>query len=89
MNIKELGEVNSDGLRSAHITEEVVLEVLKGIKIDKSPGPDEVYPRTLWKTREEIVGPRAEIFDSSIVTGEVPEDWRVANVVPLFKKGCR
>ena len=66
-----------------------MLEVLKCIKVDKSSGPDEEYPRTLWETREEIAGPLAEIFESSIVTGEVPEDWRMANVVPLFKKGCR
>ncbi|WP_221627757.1 hypothetical protein, partial [Proteus mirabilis] len=61
--------------------------VLKRIKVDKSPGPDQVYPRTLWEAREVIAGPLAEIFVSSIVTGEVPEDWRLANVVPLFKKG--
>ena len=43
----------------------------------------------LWEAREEIAGPLAEIFASSIVTGEVPEEWTVANVVPLFKEGCR
>ena len=32
---------------------------------------------------------KKNIGESSIVTGEVLEDWRVANVVPLFKKGCR
>jgi len=89
MDVKELGEINSDVLRSVFITEKEVLEVLKRIKIDKSPGPDEVYPRTLWEAREEIASPLAEIFKSSIVTGEVPEDWTVANVVPLFKEGCR
>ena len=57
--------------------------------MDKSPGPDEVYPRTLWEVREEIAGPLAEIFESLIVIVEVPEDWRVSNGVPLFKKGCR
>ena len=66
-----------------------MLEVLKHIKVDKSLGPDDVYLRTLWEAREEIAGPLAEIFESSIVTGEVPEGWRVVNVVPLFKKGCR
>ena len=48
-----------------------------------------MHPRTLWEAREEIAGSLAEIFESSIVMGEVPEDWRVANVVPMFKKGCR
>ena len=74
MNVRELGEINSDVLRSIQITEKEVLEVLKRIKVDKSPGPDEVYPRMLWEAREEIAGPLAEIFESSIVTGEVPED---------------
>ena len=78
MDVRELGD--SDALRSVHITEKEVLEVLKRIKVDKSPGPDEVYPRTLWEAREEIAGPLAEIFESSRVMGEVPEDWRVANV---------
>ncbi|XP_038671336.1 uncharacterized protein LOC119975618, partial [Scyliorhinus canicula] len=31
----------------------------------------------------------ALIFRSSLATGIVPEDWRIANVVPLFKKGSR
>lgn len=31
--------------------------------------------------REDI----AEIFASSLTTGEVPEDWRLANVAPFFK----
>eukprot|EP00061_Rhincodon_typus_P007464 g29184.t1 len=27
------------------------------------------------------------MFVSTLATGEVAEDWRIANVVPLFKKG--
>ena len=68
MDVRELEEINSDVLRSVHITEKEVLEVLKRIKGDKFPGPDEVYPRTLWEAMEEIAGPLAEIFESSIVT---------------------
>ena len=30
-----------------------------------------------------------DIFNSSLESGQVPEDWRVANVTPLFKKGSR
>ena len=43
----------------------------------------------LRETRDEIAGPRTEIFVSSLDTGEVPEDWQIANVVPLFKKGSK
>eukprot|EP00061_Rhincodon_typus_P007627 g29498.t1 len=48
---------------------------------------DKVYPRTLWEAREVIDVPFAEIFVSSIATGEVLEDWNMANVVPLFRGG--
>eukprot|EP00061_Rhincodon_typus_P009021 g32165.t1 len=48
-----------------------------------------MYPRLLLETREEIAGDLAEIFNISLVIHEVPDDWRVANVVPLFKKGSR
>lgn len=30
-----------------------------------------------------------KIFASLLTTGEVPEDWRGANYVPLFKRGSR
>ena len=38
---------------------------------------------------EKIAEHLALIFGSSVSTGIVPEDWRVVNVVPLFKKGNR
>eukprot|EP00061_Rhincodon_typus_P007068 g28364.t1 len=50
-------------------------------------GPNQVYPRTLWEAREVIAGPLADILVSSIATGEVLENCRLANVVPRFKKG--
>ena len=56
---------------------------------DKSPGPDGIYPRLLREARDEIAGPLTEIFVSSLDTGEVLEDWRIANVVPLVKKGSK
>eukprot|EP00061_Rhincodon_typus_P004436 g22578.t1 len=76
----ELGEINSDDLKSAHIKKEDMLEILKRTKVDKSMGPDQVYPRTLWEVREKITGPQAEIFVSLTATGQVLEDWKLANV---------
>ena len=34
-----------------------------------------------------IAEPLSIIFERSWRTGEVPEDWRKANVTPIFKKG--
>jgi len=38
------------------IGSEKVLEVLAGLKVDISPGPDELCPRLLWEAREQIAG---------------------------------
>ena len=82
-------EMQAVGLDGIEVHKEEVLAILERVKIDKSPGPDGIYPRILWEAREEIAQPLALIFVSSLSTGTVPEDWRIANVVPLFKKGSR
>eukprot|EP00061_Rhincodon_typus_P004599 g22966.t1 len=46
------------------LVEEEVLDVLKRIKVDKSLGPEQLYPRT----REEIAGPLVGILVLSIAT---------------------
>eukprot|EP00061_Rhincodon_typus_P008823 g31774.t1 len=76
-------------LKHFQIKKEVVSGLLKSIKADKSPGPDGIYPRLLREAREEIAGFLTKIFVSSLATGKIPEEWQVANVVPLFKKGTR
>ncbi|XP_062923290.1 uncharacterized protein LOC134356332 [Mobula hypostoma] len=85
MKSMELRETSSEIMETVQIEKEEVLAVLRKIKVDKSPGPDRVFPRTLKETSVEIAGALAEIFKMSLSTGEVPEDWRVAHVVPLFK----
>eukprot|EP00061_Rhincodon_typus_P006699 g27627.t1 len=83
MEDREHGELNSDILKSVHITEEEVRDVLKRI----NPWDMIMCTLELWEARIVIARPLAEAFASSIATGEVPEDWRLANMVPLFKKG--
>ena len=52
-------------------------------------GPDEIHPRVLRELVEEIAEPLSIIYHCSLLTGEVPEDWRLANVTPIYKKGCK
>uniref|UniRef100_A0A803TGU2 Reverse transcriptase domain-containing protein n=1 Tax=Anolis carolinensis TaxID=28377 RepID=A0A803TGU2_ANOCA len=69
------------------IGKQVVLKHLAALNEFKSPGPDQLHPRVLKELAEVISEPLANIFESSWRTGEVPADWRRANVVPIFKKG--
>ena len=43
----------------------------------------------MFELRFELVKPLTKLFNLSIRIGSVPQDWRDANVVPLFKKGSR
>lgn len=47
MEVRELREESSDDLKLNHVTKEEVLVVLKHMKMDKSLGPDQVYPSIL------------------------------------------
>ncbi|CAJ0929288.1 unnamed protein product [Ranitomeya imitator] len=42
---------------------------------------------TLRRSGKKTDGPRQD--RDSIATGSVPQDWRIANVVPIFKKGSK
>ncbi|CAM4715938.1 unnamed protein product, partial [Lepidochelys kempii] len=50
-------------------------------------GPDTLHPRVLKELAAVIAEPLAIIFENLWRTGEVPDDWKKANVVPIFKKG--
>ncbi|CAM5162425.1 unnamed protein product, partial [Eretmochelys imbricata] len=74
-----------DGQPSVEI--EVVRDYLEKLDVHKSMGPDELHPRVLKELAAVIAEPLAIIFENSWRTGEVPDDWKKANVVPIFKKG--
>ncbi|CAM5144659.1 unnamed protein product [Natator depressus] len=50
-------------------------------------GPDALHPRVLKELVDVIAEPLAIISENSWQSGEVPDDWKKANAVPIFKKG--
>ena len=53
----------------------------------KASGPDCIPIFILREAVEEMSPILSKIFQFSIDSGEVPSDWRSANIVPIFKKG--
>ncbi|KAJ7424805.1 hypothetical protein WISP_26538 [Willisornis vidua] len=45
------------------------------------------YPRVLRKLEEEFTRPLSIIYHQSWLTRMVPDDWRLASVTPIHKKG--
>jgi len=54
-----------------------------------SMGPDGIHPRVLRELAEELAKPLSIICQQSWRTGEVPGDWRIASVTPIYKKGWK
>ena len=56
---------------------------------DKASGGDWITPKFLKEVLDEIAEPLTEIFNKSLSEGIVSQDWKIANVTPIFKKGTK
>ena len=70
-------------------SEENVKERLCKVKKHSAPGPDKFTPRVLSELSDVISLPLTLIFNKSLLSGEIPLDWRIAHVTPIYKKGNR
>ena len=55
----------------------------------KSQGPDELNPKLIHELRNELYKPLTFLFNMSLQTSVIPQDWRDASVAPLHKKGSK
>ena len=79
----------SEKLCNINITEERVKEKLLKLDASKAAGPDDIPPSVLKHLADELCTPLAHIFQLSLEEGYVPSDWRIAHIIPIFKKGSR
>ena len=70
-----------------HVSAEGVAKLLKGLNPSKALVPDELHPRVLKGLESELDPMFAHLFQRSIDTGEIPKEWSLANICPLYKKG--
>lgn len=74
-------------LDNLEITKDNIAKILKGLKIDKSPGPDKIHPRVLNELANTIAIPLHLIFVQSLKSKTVPNKWKEAQISAIFKKG--
>ena len=76
-------------LDSVEFSQSDVLQLLKKLDANKSPGPDGIHPRVLKECAAELAGPLHILFQTSLSEGSLPTAWKEAKVTPIFKKGSR
>ena len=52
----------------------------------KGTGPDKIPARILKETEYEIDSSLCELSNKSLRLGSLPMEWKLAHVVPVFKK---
>lgn len=80
-------ELKTPPLDSITVTEEMVLRKLNSLDTSKSPGPDEIHPRVLKEVAASIAPALTILYNNTLKSHNVPDDWRTALITALFKKG--
>ena len=62
---------------------------LKNLDASKAQGPDGIPPRVLKELCKELALPISVIYNKSLETGILPEEWKTAEVTAIFKKGSK
>ena len=76
-------------LEDIAVSEQDVIDQIEALDTTKAYGPDGLSPVFLKKGKLAIAPVLSRIFNLSIQKGIVPQIWKQANVLPIFKKGKR
>ena len=63
------------------------IELLSSLNPNKAAGPDCISSRILKALADELYRPLAALYQNSLNSGLVPNQWKSALVTPIFKKG--
>ena len=86
-SIPNLGASNTPDIAPLHITMKGVGNLLRKLDASKATGTDLVPTRILKEAADQIAPFLTFIFNQSLSTGEVPADWKLANITAIYKKG--
>jgi hypothetical protein len=87
--IPSLGNSPYPDMPSFTIGVEGVRKLLADLDPHKATGPDNIPTKFLKDNAEGLAPALTLLFSATVTQGEVPSDWRHANVTPIFKKGDR
>ena len=76
-------------LTDVDISPQKVEAKLASLKVTSSPGPDAIHPRVLHEAAGALSRPLSLLYHRSLDSGQLPSEWKVGHVVPIYKKGDR
>ena len=78
-----------EALQDIIVNDKMIVDKLTKLRSDKAAGADAMSPWLLKEVCDLLVTPISILLRKSLDEGVVPEDWKLANVCPIFKKGVK
>ena len=76
-------------MQDIHITKPGVHNILSQLDPHKAGGPDGIPARVLKELASDLTPILTHLYQQSLNTGALPEEWKSAFITPVFKKGKR
>ena len=80
-------KLTNNSLSTVNCTENGIENLINVLNINKASGDDGISHRMLKGVSKSISKPLSILLNRSFNEGIFPEAWKVANVIPIFKKG--
>ena len=79
--------VETNSMPTIKVNKNGLLKLLTNINGHKATGPDDIPGQLLKLLAYDILDVYTLLFQASLVQGIIPNDWKRAKIMPLFKKG--
>jgi Reverse transcriptase (RNA-dependent DNA polymerase)/Endonuclease-reverse transcriptase len=86
-NNHNVNEKQQSSFQAVNFSPWMVFQTIKTIKPDGATGPDGIPSKIVHKCAKVLAPSLSHLFSISMNCGELPKEWKLANVVPIFKTG--
>ena len=76
-------------ITSVSLNATIIRKEIENLDPSKAFGPDEIHPKMLKELIDHVSAPLTTIISKTLKNGTLPDDWKNAQVSPIFKKGAR
>ena len=84
-----MGEPEPDNFHFSHVHPTLIMKLCSKLKPKTSSGPDHISTKVLKIIIPFILDPFCHLLNLSFETGFIPNEFKIAKVVPVFKSGER
>ncbi|XP_053380331.1 uncharacterized protein LOC128548841 [Mercenaria mercenaria] len=84
-NMSETANVNNNEEINVPITEKEILDAVKTLKNNKSPGCDEIINEHIKYTVHSMIHVYKKLFNLVFDHGIIPESWTIGHIKPIYK----